>query len=207
MIRVLADKHYTEPPQPPLCVITNHPARYRDPKTGLPFYNVYAFNEIQKLIKRDFKWSRALGTWVGNGTDAAKGVPDRFLRPETEEERKERLERKEQEKKLAVEEETKAAEASEAAKVSGVKGEPAFVPVPAADVVMPDAAPLPTAPGPAPQTVPASTLTNPDVPKSMPLGMPLGVPTTTPAAVGQNPAISSPAPPAMIGGEANQGPH
>lgn len=200
MIRTLVDKHRTEPPQPPLCVITNHPARYRDPRTGLPFYNVYAFNEIQKLIKRDFKWSKALGTWVGNGTDAAKGVPDRFLRPETEEERKERLERKEQEKKLAVEEERKAAEA---AKLSGVKEEPSFAPVPGADVVMPDAAPLPTAPGSAPQPNPASTHTPPNMPQSMPLGMPA----MTPAAAGQNPAISSPAPPAMIGGEASQGLH
>lgn len=46
-----------------------------------------------------------MGTWVGKGEDAAKGVPKRFLRPETEEERKERLERKEQEKKLAEEQE------------------------------------------------------------------------------------------------------
>ncbi|KAF3770346.1 hypothetical protein M406DRAFT_32948, partial [Cryphonectria parasitica EP155] len=50
-----------EPPHPPLCVITNHPARYRDPVTGLPYYNVYAFKEIQKLIKGEFKWSQALG--------------------------------------------------------------------------------------------------------------------------------------------------
>jgi hypothetical protein len=46
-----------------------------------------------------------MGTWVGKGEDGAKGVPKRFLRPETEEEREERLERKEREKKLAEEKE------------------------------------------------------------------------------------------------------
>lgn len=93
----------SEPPHAPLCVITNHPARYRDPKTGLPFYNTYAFKEIQKLIAGDFKFSQLTGTWVGRGDDAAAGVPARFTRPETEDERKERLERKEREKKEAEE--------------------------------------------------------------------------------------------------------
>lgn len=93
----------SEPPHAPLCVITNHPARYRDPKTGLPFYNTYAFKEIQKLMEGDFKFSQLTGTWVGRGDDAATGVPARFTRPETEDERKERLERKEREKKEAEE--------------------------------------------------------------------------------------------------------
>lgn len=84
-------------------MITNHPARYRDPKTGLPFYNTYAFKEIQKLMEGDFKFSQLTGTWVGRGDDAAAGVPARFTRPETEDEKKERLERKEREKKEAEE--------------------------------------------------------------------------------------------------------
>ncbi|KAI1437690.1 YL1-domain-containing protein [Xylaria sp. CBS 124048] len=63
------------------CVITNHPARYRDPKTGLPYYNAYAFKEIQKLYKGEYKWSSLVGAWVGTGTCAASGVPARFLDP------------------------------------------------------------------------------------------------------------------------------
>jgi vacuolar protein sorting-associated protein 72 len=70
-----------EPANPPLCVITNHPARYRDPKTGLPYYNSYAFKEIQRLHRGDYKWSRLIGAWVGSGTLAARGVPGRFLDP------------------------------------------------------------------------------------------------------------------------------
>lgn len=99
----LLTNHLSEPPHAPLCVITNHPARYRDPKTGLPFYNTYAFKEIQKLMAGDFKFSQLTGTWVGRGDEAAAGVPARFTRPETEDERKERLERKEKEKKEAEE--------------------------------------------------------------------------------------------------------
>ncbi|KAH8910251.1 YL1-domain-containing protein [Coniochaeta sp. PMI_546] len=70
-----------KPAHPPLCVVTNHPARYRDPKTGLPYYNSYAFKEIQRLHRGDYKWSRLLGAWVGSGTLAARGVPARFLDP------------------------------------------------------------------------------------------------------------------------------
>ncbi|RYO80308.1 hypothetical protein DL762_007721 [Monosporascus cannonballus] len=70
-----------KPTPAPRCVITNHPARYRDPKTGLPYYNGYAYKEIQKLRHGDYKWSRLVGAWLGNGAQAASGVPARFLDP------------------------------------------------------------------------------------------------------------------------------
>ena len=70
-----------EPAHPPLCVITNHPARYRDPKTGLPYYNAYAYREIQRVCRGDYKWSALLGAWVGRGDYAARGVPEWFLDP------------------------------------------------------------------------------------------------------------------------------
>lgn len=71
----------TEPAHPPLCVITNQPAKYRDPKTGLPYYNSYAYREIQRVYRGDYKWSRLLGAWVGKGDYAARGVPEWFLDP------------------------------------------------------------------------------------------------------------------------------
>ncbi|QPG95718.1 hypothetical protein C2857_001799 [Epichloe festucae Fl1] len=70
-----------KPTAPSICVITNNPARYRDPKTGLPFYNMYAYRELQRLYHGDYKWSRLLGAWVGSGRQAAKGVPERFVNP------------------------------------------------------------------------------------------------------------------------------
>ncbi|KAI1417831.1 YL1-domain-containing protein [Hypoxylon sp. FL1857] len=72
----------SKPAPAPRCVITNHPARYRDPKTGLPYYNAYAFKEIQKLRHGEYKWSRLAGAWTGSGSFAASGVPDRFLDPD-----------------------------------------------------------------------------------------------------------------------------
>jgi vacuolar protein sorting-associated protein 72 len=63
-------------------VITNHPARYRDPKTGLPYYNAYAFKEIRKLYSGKYRWSTLVGAWIGSGTSAAIGVPARFMNPD-----------------------------------------------------------------------------------------------------------------------------
>ncbi|KFG82683.1 putative signal transducer [Metarhizium anisopliae] len=68
-----------KPTPAPICVITNNPARYRDPKTNLPFYNMFAYKEIQRLSNGDYQWSRILGAWVGNPKHAARGVPERFL--------------------------------------------------------------------------------------------------------------------------------
>ncbi|KAI0406602.1 YL1 nuclear protein-domain-containing protein [Xylaria palmicola] len=64
------------------CVITNHPARHRDPKTGLPYYNSYAFKQIRKLYSGEYKWSSLVGAWIGSETSAATGVPARFLDPD-----------------------------------------------------------------------------------------------------------------------------
>ncbi|KAI1661731.1 YL1-domain-containing protein [Daldinia decipiens] len=72
----------SKPTPAPRCVITNHPARYKDPKTGLPYYNAYAFREIQKLWRGEYKWSRLAGAWMGSGSYAATGVPARFLNPD-----------------------------------------------------------------------------------------------------------------------------
>ena len=62
------------------CAITGHPARYRDPKTGLPYANSYAYKEIQKLRRAESRWSSLLGCYVGPIASAASGVPDQFLR-------------------------------------------------------------------------------------------------------------------------------
>ncbi|KAK8089383.1 hypothetical protein PG997_004344 [Apiospora hydei] len=70
-----------KPGPAPRCVITNHLARYRDPETGLPYYNSYAYKQIQKLKHGDYKWSQLVGAWVGSGSLAATGVPARFLDP------------------------------------------------------------------------------------------------------------------------------
>ncbi|KAK2061398.1 YL1-domain-containing protein [Colletotrichum caudatum] len=69
-----------KPAPRPVCVITAHAARYRDPETGLPYFNAYAYREIQRLRRGKYKWSSLLGAWVGSCTYAARGVPERFLK-------------------------------------------------------------------------------------------------------------------------------
>ncbi|KAL0931941.1 uncharacterized protein CTRU02_212894 [Colletotrichum truncatum] len=69
-----------KPAPRPVCVITAHPARYRDPGTGLPYHNAHAYKEIQRLRRGEYKWSSLLGAWVGSCTFAARGVPERFLK-------------------------------------------------------------------------------------------------------------------------------
>ncbi|TVY26964.1 Vacuolar protein sorting-associated protein 72-like protein [Lachnellula hyalina] len=70
----------TKPP-PELCAITSYPAKYRDPATGLPYCSAFAYKEIQRLQKGDYKWSKLVGAYVGSGTYAARGVPARFTNP------------------------------------------------------------------------------------------------------------------------------
>lgn len=151
----------------------------------MPYYNLNAYKEIQRLIQGNFHWSKLLGTWVGDASYAATGVPDRFTRPETEAERKERLERKDQ----LAEEQKKAAEAAEAAKTSGLKiEESTFAPVSGVDIALADAPP----PLAAPASLSASALVSaaPIVAPSAPVGPP--------------PAVSNPALGAPISGQPEQ---
>lgn len=201
----------SEPPHAPLCVITNHPARYRDPKTGLPFYNTYAFKEIQRLMAGDFKFSQLTGTWVGRGDDAAAGVPARFTRPETEDERKERLERKEREQEEAEErkeqEEKRAAEEKAKLEASGPPTTEAATgatptttteasSAPAAPTAQggANAQPLPVVSGsvPVPDSIPAPA---PALAAGVAIGPPAppaGVPPVTPAPVDTKPVGPAP---------------
>ena len=83
------------PTAPVLCAITGAPAKFKDPKTGLPFLNSYAYKEIRRLEKGEYRWSKLLGAYVGGAPIsnpanpqavlpklvAARGVPARFIDP------------------------------------------------------------------------------------------------------------------------------
>ncbi|KAI4221544.1 MAG: hypothetical protein L6R36_006836 [Xanthoria steineri] len=60
------------------CAITDQPAKYRDPRTGLPYTDSYAYKEIQKLANGGSCWSSLLGCYVGPTSGVARGVPERF---------------------------------------------------------------------------------------------------------------------------------
>ncbi|KAI0391339.1 YL1-domain-containing protein [Xylariaceae sp. FL0594] len=83
--RILFNNEMQKLPRPGAivrCVITNHPARYRDPKTGLPYHDAYAYKEIQKIYNGEYRWSSLVGAWSGCGIFAAAGVPARFVDPD-----------------------------------------------------------------------------------------------------------------------------
>ncbi|KAL2357882.1 YL1 nuclear protein-domain-containing protein [Cryomyces antarcticus] len=66
-----------------LCVITSQPARFRDPRTGLPYSNAHAYKNIQGLVAGNYQWSNLLGAFVGltNGALSgrpADGTPEKF---------------------------------------------------------------------------------------------------------------------------------
>ncbi|KAI9702562.1 MAG: hypothetical protein M1836_001042 [Candelina mexicana] len=60
------------------CVITGQPAKFRDPSTGLPYLNPYAYKEIHRLKGGSYRWSSLLGCYVGPTGVAARGVPEKF---------------------------------------------------------------------------------------------------------------------------------
>ncbi len=71
----------SEAPPGPVCVITGYPAKFRDPLTGLPYCNAYAYKEIHRLKRGDYVWSSLIQAYIGQAHYAARGVPARFLQP------------------------------------------------------------------------------------------------------------------------------
>ncbi|KAI9754143.1 MAG: hypothetical protein M1815_005783 [Lichina confinis] len=59
---------------PELCVITARQARFRDPSTQLPYRDVHAYKQIQKLKTNESLWSGLLGCYVGVATPALSNV-------------------------------------------------------------------------------------------------------------------------------------
>jgi hypothetical protein len=47
------------------CPITGLAANYLDPRTGIPYANVFAFQEITKILEHDYVWNEEFGCYVG----------------------------------------------------------------------------------------------------------------------------------------------
>lgn len=74
-----------EPPAKPKCAVTGWPAKYTDPKTGLPYADLQVYKIIQRMVAGGSAWSGLLGAWVGPQTAVglrmgrpARGVPEGF---------------------------------------------------------------------------------------------------------------------------------
>ncbi|KAI7475862.1 hypothetical protein KC357_g4859 [Hortaea werneckii] len=92
--RYLVTKHSRKaggalPPGPskPRCAILAHKeARFRDPRTGLPYFDMHMYKIIQRVLAGGCQWSSLLGAWVGPRCDGvmgrpARGVPEGFAGP------------------------------------------------------------------------------------------------------------------------------
>ncbi|PWN34658.1 YL1-domain-containing protein [Meira miltonrushii] len=55
-------------PRISVCPITGLPAKYRDPRSGIPFANREAYANLTAIIKGEFRWSGS-GTNTGNAVD------------------------------------------------------------------------------------------------------------------------------------------
>jgi len=74
-----------DPPAKPKCSVTGWPAKYTDPKTGLPYADLQVYKIIQRMVAGGSAWSALLGAWVGPQTAVglrlgrpARGVPEGF---------------------------------------------------------------------------------------------------------------------------------
>ncbi|KAJ7219973.1 YL1 nuclear protein-domain-containing protein [Mycena pura] len=56
----------------PICPITGRAARYRDPRTGVPFADVEAFQTITRLLDHEYVWSAEIGAYVRQEAGIAK---------------------------------------------------------------------------------------------------------------------------------------
>ncbi|KAJ8517260.1 hypothetical protein ONZ45_g5533 [Pleurotus djamor] len=48
------------------CPITGRPAVYLDPRSGVPFADVQAFQVLTQVLDHEFVWSPSLGTYIGH---------------------------------------------------------------------------------------------------------------------------------------------
>lgn len=70
--------------QAPKCVITGKPCKFVDPKSGLPYSSMEAFQMIRQVVNFDVPWNQDFGIFMGPlGKEArhAKGVPPGFANP------------------------------------------------------------------------------------------------------------------------------
>ncbi|KAI7902834.1 YL1 nuclear protein-domain-containing protein [Cokeromyces recurvatus] len=66
-----------KPSKPVLCLVTGNHAKYRDPRTNVPYSNREAYNIIQDCLHHKTNWSSTYGLYLGN-LPSANGVPDEW---------------------------------------------------------------------------------------------------------------------------------
>ncbi|KAH8101447.1 YL1 nuclear protein-domain-containing protein [Cristinia sonorae] len=51
------------------CPITGEPAKYLDPRTGVPFANIFAFRTLSHILEHKFIWDETLGSYTARVED------------------------------------------------------------------------------------------------------------------------------------------
>jgi hypothetical protein len=58
-----------------ICPLTGLPARYLDPRTGVPFANIRAYQILTGILDHEYIWSETLGCYIGSeGSRHAQGM-------------------------------------------------------------------------------------------------------------------------------------
>ncbi|KAF8964149.1 hypothetical protein BGZ46_000835 [Entomortierella lignicola] len=64
------------PEKNPMCAITGLPAKYKDPKTGIPYANKEAYRILQNVVRHGYVWSNGLNAYCHDvAQPLPKGVP------------------------------------------------------------------------------------------------------------------------------------
>ncbi|KAI7831398.1 YL1 nuclear protein-domain-containing protein [Gamsiella multidivaricata] len=64
------------PDRKPICLITGLPAKYKDPKTGIPYANKEAYRILQNVVRHGYVWSNGLNAYCHDvAQPLPKGVP------------------------------------------------------------------------------------------------------------------------------------
>ncbi|KAG0332787.1 hypothetical protein BG004_001100 [Podila humilis] len=65
-----------DPEQNPTCLITGLPAKYKDPKTGIPYANKEAYKILQNAARHGYVWSNTLNAYCHDVAQVLpRGVP------------------------------------------------------------------------------------------------------------------------------------
>ncbi|KAG0196297.1 Vacuolar protein sorting-associated protein 72 [Mortierella sp. GBA30] len=64
------------PERKPICPITGLPAKYKDPKSGIPYANKEAYKILQNVVRHGYVWSNGLNAYCHDVAQSLpKGVP------------------------------------------------------------------------------------------------------------------------------------
>jgi len=67
---------HLDPERKPVCPITGLPAKYKDPKSGIPYANKEAYKILQNVIRHGYVWSPGLNAYCHDvAQPLPKGVP------------------------------------------------------------------------------------------------------------------------------------